>query len=61
MDFMRNNKITILGVIIGGFLGYLYFNYVGCTNGSCIITSRPINSTIYGALMGGLIFNTFQK
>jgi len=48
----------ILGAVIGGALGYLYYKKVGCPNGSCKITSSPYNSTIYGALMGILFSST---
>jgi hypothetical protein len=49
--------VTVIGVVIGAIAGYLYYYYVGCASGSCAITSRPVNSTIYGAIMGGLLFN----
>ncbi|MFN3969427.1 DUF6132 family protein [Flavobacterium sp.] len=49
--------ITVLGVLVGGLLGYAYYHYVGCANGTCAITSKPLNSTLYGGLMGGLLFN----
>jgi hypothetical protein len=52
--------ITILGVIAGGFAGWLYWRYFGC-QGSCTITSKPLNSTLYGALLGGLLFNTIMS
>lgn len=45
----------ILGVIVGGILGFLYYKLVGCSTGTCPITSNPINSTAYGAVMGLLI------
>ena len=48
----------ILGTVIGGVFGYLYYKKVGCPNGSCKITSSPYNSTIYGALMGFLLSST---
>jgi hypothetical protein len=48
----RTVLITALGVAIGAGLGWLYWNYFGCTNG-CAITSSPVNSSLYGALMGG--------
>lgn len=54
-------KLTILGVIIGAFGGYLYYHFVGCSSGTCVITSKPVNSTLYGALMGALVFNIFKK
>jgi hypothetical protein len=53
--------ITGIGIIVGAIAGYLYYFYVGCASGTCAITSKPINSTLYGALMGGLIFNLFVK
>lgn len=46
---------------MGAFGGYLYYRLVGCESGACAITSSPINSTIYGMLLGGLLFNMFKK
>lgn len=53
--------ISGIGVVVGAIAGYLYYFYVGCASGTCAITSKPLNSTLYGALMGGLIFNIFIK
>jgi hypothetical protein len=41
----------VLFSAIGAVLGYAYFVFVGCKNG-CAITGSPINSTVYGALVG---------
>lgn len=49
------------GVIAGALAGYAYYYFVGCASGTCAITSNPINSTAYGAIMGGLFFVTFEK
>lgn len=49
------------GAVAGAMAGYAYYYWIGCTTGSCPITSRPLNSTLYGALMGGLLVNIFQK
>jgi hypothetical protein len=38
----------------------LYYFYVGCASGTCAITSKPLNSSLYGAMMGGLFFNLFE-
>lgn len=54
-------KLTLAGVVIGAIAGYLYYHFVGCASGTCMITSKPLNSTLYGALMGGLFLNMFQK
>ncbi|CAM4056196.1 hypothetical protein FLAN108750_07890 [Flavobacterium antarcticum] len=51
--------ITGIGIIVGLIAGYLYYQEIGCVTGTCAITSKPINSTLYGGLMGGLLFNLF--
>lgn len=59
-----NNKaiiITGIGIVVGSIAGYAYYFYIGCASGTCAITSKPLNSTIYGAAMGGLLFNMFIK
>lgn len=53
--------ITGIGIVVGAVAGYLYYFYVGCASGTCAITSKPLNSTLYGAVMGGLLFNMFVK
>jgi len=57
----RGYIITGIGMIVGLIAGYGYYFYVGCTSGTCAITSKPLNSTLYGGLMGGLLFNVFVK
>ena len=61
MNFILKNKLTIIGVAIGAIGGYQYYHFVGCSSGTCAITSKPLNSTLYGALMGGLFFNILKK
>lgn len=48
------------GVALGSVLGYCYYYFIGCSEG-CAITSSPVNSVIYGGIMGGLFFNIFKK
>jgi F0F1-type ATP synthase assembly protein I len=45
----------IAGIVIGAVLGFAYYKFVGCASGACPITSNPIISTIYGAVMGALV------
>jgi hypothetical protein len=58
-------KATILkwsiGITLGAVAGFLYWFYIGCNSGTCAITSSPINSTLYGGLMGGLVLNMFER
>ena len=61
MNFILKHKLSIIGVLCGSVVGYLYYHFVGCSNGTCAITSKPLNSSLYGAMMGGLLFNIFQK
>lgn len=51
--------LTSIGIALGALGGWLYYYYVGCQSGTCAITSKPLNSTLYGALMGGLFLNMF--
>lgn len=53
--------LTLIGVAAGGVTGYLYWKYVGCASGACAITSKPLNSSLYGMLMGGLLFSNFNS
>lgn len=53
--------ITTIGVIVGAIAGYAYYYFIGCASGSCSITSSPVNSTLYGSLMGGLFFSMWKK
>lgn len=53
--------LTVAGIAIGALAGYIYYLEIGCLSGSCPITSKPLNSTLYGGLMGGLLFNSFIK
>jgi hypothetical protein len=60
-ELIRKNILSITGVIVGAVSGFLYWKYVGCLTGTCKITSSPVNSTLYFALMGFLFFNLFKK
>ena len=51
----------IIGVIAGTIIGFSYWYFIGCNTGSCAITSSPINSSIYGGLMGVLLVNAFSS
>lgn len=61
MNFLINNILAIVGVILGSVAGYFYWKFIGCNSGTCLITSKPLNSTIYGAVMGGLILSMAKK
>jgi hypothetical protein len=52
-------------VALGAIGGYAYYYFIGCISAnSCPITSNPLTSTGYGALLGavvGLNFTSFKR
>lgn len=54
-------KLELIGAVLGAIGGWMYWRFVGCSSGSCAITSSPINSTIYGILMGAVGLSLFKK
>jgi len=59
---MRRKKMIaiIIGAVAGGIVGFLYYRFIGCRSGTCIITGNPYISTIYGAVLGGLVANLLK-
>ena len=45
----------ILGIIVGGTLGFALGYFGKCASGACPLTSNPYISTIVGAVFGLLI------
>lgn len=56
----KKYRLTLLGVLLGAFIGWLYWYNIGCENGLCTIKSDPWKMTLYGALMGGLVFDMMK-
>jgi hypothetical protein len=46
------------GLIAGGIIGFLYYYYIGCSSGTCAITSNPYMSVIFGAAIGYYALNS---
>jgi outer membrane lipoprotein SlyB len=61
MKWILQHKLLLIGIIAGAMLGFLYWNFIGCNSGTCLITSKWQNSTAYGAIMGGLFVSMFKK
>jgi hypothetical protein len=60
-NWIIKNKLLAAGIMVGAIAGFCYWKFVGCSTGSCPITSKWHNSTAYGAMMGGLLFSMFKK
>jgi hypothetical protein len=59
-NFLFQNKLILLGIVLGAVAGFMYWKLIGCNSG-CAITSKWHNSTAYGTVMGGLFLSIFKK
>ncbi|TDO29199.1 DUF6132 family protein [Sediminibacterium goheungense] len=59
--WFKNNSLLLVGAVAGALTGYLYWKFVGCSSGTCAITSKPLNSTLYFAVLGMLVCSLFKK
>jgi hypothetical protein len=59
--YSKKHWLIGIGGIIGAIGGFLYWRFIGCSSGTCPITSSPIMSTIWGMLLGSTLFNAFKK
>ncbi len=59
--FVNKNWLYLVGAAVGAIAGYIYYQQIGCSTGTCMITSKPLNSTVYFAVMGALLFGMFKK
>ena len=60
-QWILNNCLYVAGAVIGAIGGFLYWKLIGCSSGTCAITSKPFNSTAYFSIMGALLFGIFKK
>ncbi len=44
-----------IGVVVGGGLGLAYYRLVGCPTGTCLLTSHPAITSLYGAVVGAMV------
>jgi hypothetical protein len=58
--FLKQNLWIVMGVVLGALGGLAYWKWFGCRNG-CAIKSNPYLMTVYGGVMGGLMFSFFIK
>ena len=45
---------------MGSAGGWLYYRYVGCTTGTCAVTSSPWLSTGFGCVLGSLLYTVLR-
>ena len=51
---------VVIGVVVGGGLGFAYYKFVGCSTGTCPLTSNPFISTLYGMFLGAMVAGSFH-
>ena len=59
--FLKKYWIQIAVTIIGTIAGFLYWKYVGCSSGTCPITSKWHLTALYGGGIGYLIGGLLTK
>lgn len=57
--FFKKYLPIIITAVVGAVGGYLYYRFVGCASGTCVIASNPIMSTVFGGILGGLLGSMF--
>lgn len=53
--------MELIGLLIGAGVGWGYWFFIGCSSGSCAISSKPLNSMLYFGVMGILVIGSFKK
>ena len=59
-ELIKSKKFLkpLIGVVLGAAFGYLYYYFVGCSSGTCGITSNPYSSVIMGSALGLFVTNS---
>jgi hypothetical protein len=58
--FLFFTLYSAIGTAFGAAGAYLFYLKVGCSSGTCAITSNPWLSAIWGAVMGYLLGDIFS-
>lgn len=51
-EFIKKNLFVIVLSAAGAIGGFLYWRYIGCLSGTCVIKSVWYMSTLYGTALG---------
>ena len=49
-------KRLAIGVVLGSMGGFAYYYFIGCSSGSCPLSSNPYLMTVWGVFFGGVLF-----
>jgi hypothetical protein len=59
-EFLLKYRNKIIFIAGGALAGILYWQFIGCTSGTCPITSYWYTSGAYGMLFGWLLSDLFK-
>ena len=54
-DFIIKHIVALIFTVAGAAGGFLYWRFIGCTSGTCIIKSVWYFSTLYGLIFGWVL------
>lgn len=52
---LKSGKLQLAFTLAGALGGFLYWRFVGCNSGTCVIKSVWYWSTLWGTVMGYLV------
>ena len=58
---IKSSVPEVIGIVVGAAGGFIYYRNVGCSTGSCLITSNPWLTILWGAMIGYLAGSMFNK
>lgn len=61
LQFILKYKSYLIGIALGALAGFLYWRFIGCSSGTCPLTSKWYNSTLFGAVAGYLVGSPTRK
>lgn len=61
LTMTKRSWIRLGATLLGGFAGFMYYLKIGCTTGSCPLTSDPYFPTLWGALFGWFLLGPDPK
>jgi len=61
LEFFTNNKIILIGILLGLAIGFIYWYYFACYWGTYPLSSECWVNCSYGAILGGFISSLIDK
>jgi len=57
----KKTIITAIAIAVGLIIGFAYWRFIGCTSGTCPLTSNWYSTTLLGGVFGYLISDSFNS